>query len=64
MEWSTIPNIWSKIFEYHSEDIKEHLTKLLLRPHALILGRKTYEFFAQVWPESTDEMADRDQQHA
>lgn len=42
------PDIWSEIFKYHSEDVTEHLNNLLASPDALILGRKTYEVFAQV----------------
>ena len=53
------PDIWPEIFKYHSDDVKEYLNKLLFSPDALILGRKTYEVFAQVWPERKDEMADR-----
>lgn len=53
------PDIWGEIFKYHSEDVTDYLNKLLFSPEALILGRKTYEVFAQVWPERKDEMADR-----
>ena len=53
------PDMFGEIFKYHSEDVTEYLNKLLFRPDALILGRKTYEVFAQVWPERKDEMADR-----
>ena len=51
--------IWPEIFKYHSEDVTDYLNKLLFSPDALILGRITYEIFAQVWPERKDEMADR-----
>lgn len=53
------PDIWAEIFKYHSEDVIEHLNNLLATPDALILGRKTYQAFAQVWPERNDENAIR-----
>ena len=53
------PGIWGEIFKYHTEDVTDYLNKLLFSPDALILGRKTYEVFAQVWPERKGEMADR-----
>ncbi len=53
------PEIWNEIFKYHSEDVAAYLSELLFSPDALILGRKTYEFFAQVWPERNDAMADK-----
>jgi dihydrofolate reductase len=53
------PDIWAEIFKYHSEDVTDYLNKLLFSPDALILGRKTYEAFAQVWPERKGEMADK-----
>ncbi|WP_018631139.1 dihydrofolate reductase family protein [Niabella aurantiaca] len=51
------PDIWGEIFRYHSADVTSHLHSLLRNADALILGRKTYEFFAQVWPERDDENA-------
>ena len=51
------PDIWREIFKYHSEDVTGYLHSLLLHADALILGRKTYEFFAQVWPERNDQNA-------
>jgi len=52
------PDIWVEIFKYHSGDVKDYLNSLLTVPDALLLGRKSYQFFAQVWPERKDEMAD------
>jgi len=53
------PDIWGEIFKYHSEDVTDYLHRLLFSPDALILGRKTYEVFAQVWPERDGDMAQR-----
>jgi dihydrofolate reductase len=51
------PDIWAKIFEYHTEDVTDYLNKLLFSPDALILGRKTYQVFSEVWPLRDDEAA-------
>jgi dihydrofolate reductase len=53
------PDIWGEIFKYHSDDLTDHLNQLLFSPDALILGRKTYQVFAQVWPERDDDNAKR-----
>jgi dihydrofolate reductase len=50
---------WKKIFQFHSADVTEYLNQLLLMPDALLMGRKTYEGFAMVWPTRQGEMADR-----
>ena len=41
---------WKKLFQFHSADVTEYLNKLLFTPDALLMGRKTYEGFAMVWP--------------
>jgi len=51
------PDIWAEIFKYHSNDVTTYLHELLLAQDALVLGRKTYEVFAHVWPERDDENA-------
>ena len=43
-------DFWQQVFPSHSADVKEYLNELLFMPDALLLGHKTYEFFAQVWP--------------
>lgn len=53
------PDIWPEIFKYHSDDLADYLNALLARPDALVLGRKTYEVFAHVWPQREGAMADR-----
>lgn len=53
------PDIWGEIFKYHSEDVTNYLHSLLLSADMLVLGRKTYEFFSEVWPERCDENAEK-----
>ena len=50
---------WKHIFPFHSADVQEYLNDLLFMPDALLMGRKTYEFFAQVWPTRQGKQADR-----
>jgi dihydrofolate reductase len=52
-------DFWKKIFQFHSADVTEYLNQLLLMPDALLMGRKTYEGFAMIWPTRQGEMADR-----
>ena len=52
------PEIWPEIFKYHSDDVAEYLNNLLFSADALLLGRLTYEVFAEVWPARTGEQAD------
>src|SRR5438552_1412302 len=50
---------WKKLFQFHIADVTEYLNKLLFTPDALLMGRKTYEGFARVWPTRQGEMADK-----
>jgi dihydrofolate reductase len=50
---------WEQVFKYHSDDVTAYLDKLLFAPDALLLGRVTYEFFAEVWPARQGKQADR-----
>lgn len=53
------PQNWT--FPYRSADAEEYARDLLFSCDAVIMGRRTYEVFVQVWPNLTDEagMADR-----
>src|SRR5688572_17410184 len=53
------PDFWAQVFKYHGEDVVDYLNDLLSIPDALLMGRKTYEVFAQVWPSREGEQADR-----
>ena len=52
-------DFWQQVFPFHSADVKEYLNELLFMPDALLLGHRTYEFFAQVWPTREGKDADR-----
>ena len=53
------PGYWEQIFKYHSDDVTDYLHRLLFAPDALLMGRITYEGFAEVWPSRQGEDADR-----
>jgi dihydrofolate reductase len=52
-------DFWMQIFPFQSVDVKKYLNELLFMPDALVMGQKTYEFFATVWPTRQGEDADR-----
>jgi dihydrofolate reductase len=52
-------DFWKQVFPFHSADLQQYLTELLFMPDALVMGRKTYEFFATVWPARQGKDADR-----
>ena len=53
------PDFWGQVFKYHSHDVLDYLNNLLFAPDALLLGRMTYEVFAEVWPSREGKEADR-----
>ena len=53
------PDFFQQIFAFHSADVTEYLNELLFMPDALLMGQKTYTFFAQVWPTRQGNDADR-----
>ena len=53
------PDFWNQIFQFHSQDVQEYLSEILFMPDALLMGQKTYEGFAQVWPTRQGKDADR-----
>jgi dihydrofolate reductase len=52
-------DFWTKVFEFHSEDVNEYLNDLLFTPDALLMGQKTYQAFAEIWPTQQGPDADR-----
>jgi dihydrofolate reductase len=50
---------WKQLFPLHSADVVEYLNELLFMPDALLMGRKTYAGFAQIWPTRQGKDADR-----
>jgi dihydrofolate reductase len=53
------PAFFQQIFPFHSADVTEYLNDLVFMPDALLMGRRTYEGFAQVWPTRQGKEADR-----
>jgi dihydrofolate reductase len=53
------PDFWNQVFQFHSQDVQKYLSELLFMPDALLMGQKTYESFAQVWPTRQGKDADR-----
>ena len=52
-------DFWKQVFPFHSPDVTEYLNELLFMPDELLLGRRTYEGFAMVWPTRQGKDADR-----
>lgn len=43
-------DFWRKLFEFQSQDVLEYLNDLIFTPDALLMGKKTYQGFADIWP--------------
>jgi dihydrofolate reductase len=52
-------DFWKNVFPFHSTDVTKYLNDLLFMPDALLMGQKTYEFFAKVWPSREGKDADK-----
>jgi dihydrofolate reductase len=52
-------DFWGQVFRYHSADVGEYLIDLLFAADTLLMGRVTYEGFAEVWPGREGKDADR-----
>ncbi len=52
-------DFWKQVYPFHGADVQEYLSELLFMPDALLMGQKTYEFFAQVWPTREGKDADK-----
>jgi dihydrofolate reductase len=52
-------DFWKQLFAFHSADVEEYLHELLFMPDALLMGQKTYEGFAKVWPTRQGKDADK-----
>jgi dihydrofolate reductase len=50
---------WKQVFPFHSADVVAYLNDLLFMPDALLMGKRTYEGFAQVWPTRQGNDAER-----
>lgn len=50
---------WQQVFAFHSPDVTKYLNDLLFMPDALLMGEKTFESFAQIWPTRQGKEADR-----
>lgn len=56
---SDSPDFMAQVFNYHSPDVQAYLSELLFLPDALLMGRATYEFFAEYWVTREGKDADR-----
>ncbi len=56
---SDSPDFMGNLFNYHSEDVQAYLSELLFLPDALLMGRATYELFAEHWSAQEGKDADR-----
>ena len=52
-------DFWKQVGPFHSADLQEYFNEWLFMPDALLMGQKTYEFFAKVWPTKQGKDADK-----
>jgi dihydrofolate reductase len=52
-------DFWQQLFKFQSMDVQEYLNDLLFMPDALLMGKKTYQAFAEIWPARQGEDANR-----
>jgi dihydrofolate reductase len=52
-------DFWQQVFPFHSADVNGYLNDLLFMPDALLMGQKTYTYFAEVWPTRQGKEADK-----
>jgi dihydrofolate reductase len=50
---------WRQVFPFQTPEVEKYMYDLLFMPDALLMGQKTYTFFAQVWPAREGEAAER-----
>ena len=50
---------WKQVFQFQIADVQEYRDELIFMPDALLVGRKTYQQFAAIWPTRQGKVADR-----
>lgn len=50
---------WEQVVPFHSDDVTKYLDDILFEPDALLIGEKTFTYFAKVWPQRKGAQADR-----
>lgn len=55
------PELWSWLFDYHNDATDQYFRDQMFASDALLMGRETYESWAEIWPgrAGTDDIADR-----
>jgi dihydrofolate reductase len=55
------PELWESLFDHHNDATDQYFRDQLFRSDALLMGRGTYESFAETWPAraGSDDIADR-----
>lgn len=52
-------DFWKHVFQFHSPDVQDYLDNLAFMPDALLMGRETYQGFAQAWTTREGKLADK-----